>query len=270
MDKITLKKKIGLLSLILLIPNLNIRPYSKNFILPPDVDESVIEKIVKISRSYITFEINDRWIEESLISLLKSKPNLNYNIIISSDISNIRIKNIKRLNPKKIGYIVNGFVDQKLIDSLNLLKPHIVYLIFKRLPEDFELYYIKNGKIRELTIFLDAQSTLEFINKINNFEGLNLNLKPVQNESLPILFNAISDKEGISITLDSRIIEPLNMPQTPLKDYRVRFLYEIDANTYYNNFLYFIKTDIMELNIYYKNDMPKRDNIIEWIIKTDP
>ncbi|MGB9598930.1 MAG: hypothetical protein ACP5QK_07640 [Myxococcota bacterium] len=270
MDKVALKKKIGFISLLLLIPQLNIRPYFKNFILKLDIDEYTIEKISKISRSNITFEIDDRWIEDSLISLLKTRANLNYSIIISGDMSNIRIKNIKRLNPQKIGYIVNEFVGENLIDSLNMLKPHNVYLIFKRLPEDFEVDYIKNGKMRELTIFLDSQSAIEFINRIDQFKEMRINIKPVQSEALLYLSKAISDREGVSIVIDSRILDAGDIPLQSTGERKRRFIYEISSNTYYNNFLKFIKSDITELNIYYNSDIPKRDNIIDWILKTDP
>ncbi len=270
MDKKTFKKKIILLSVLLLLPEFNIRPYTKNFILSPDVSEFTLDKIASISRSLITFEINDHFIGPELVSLLKSKPNLRYNIIISGETGQIRVKNIKQISPSKIGYIVNEFIDRKKISELNMLKPHSVYLIYKRIPESFEMEIIREGKIRELTIFLDLPAAAEFLRITDRFEEIRLSLKPLGRESLGLLMRELPQSVTVSIIADSRIIAPEDIYSEMPKEPENRIVYETVSNTYYNNFLNFIKTGATELNIYYTEKTTKRDNIFDWILKTDP
>jgi len=253
-----------------LIPKLNVRPYAKNFILSPDTGEFIIDKIASISRTLITFEINDLWIDKRFVSLIKSKPNLRYNIIISGETDQVRIKNIKQLSPTKIGYIVNEFIDSKKINELNTLKPHNVYLIYKRLPESFEIDLIKNKSIRELTILLDLPAMEEFLGIFDLFEDIRITIKPLCTESLRLLLQKLPPNKTIRIIVDSRIISPKDISGLILNDTKNRFVYETSSNTYYENFLNFIKSEADELNIYYREETPKRDTIFDWISKTDP
>ncbi len=269
MDKGTFKKEIIFSVLFLLALEINVRPYSKNFFLPYDAGENLIDKISGISRSFITFEINDRWIDSRLPAMLSSRQQVNYNIIISGDTGKTRIKNIKQLSPKKVGYVVNEFIDAKKIEELNMLKPYNVFLIFKRIPESFELFYIREGRIRELVITLDAPSAAEFVLRDDLFSDFRLVLRPADRDALQILCKIDFPNEWVKIIADSRIIGSEDIFNTGEKCSK-RMIYELSSLTYYNNFMKFIKSGITELNIYYSHLTPKRDNIFDWINKTDP
>ncbi|MCX7942937.1 MAG: hypothetical protein N2746_00275 [Deltaproteobacteria bacterium] len=257
--------------MLIFLPDLNIRPFSKNFVFTNFVDESLLWRISKISRSFVTFNVNDRWIESGFVSLLKTIPNIKYNIVISGDTSKIRIKNIKQLNPQKVGYVVNEFVDLQKVDELNMLKPHSVFLIFKRIPEDFELFAITQGKIREIVVILDVQSAVEFLSGIEKFNGFRVILKPVQKEAFENLCRSYITKDLIKIVFDSRILDIEHSFDDIVKDCKDKIIYEISSSTYYNNYIKFIKSNITELNIHYDTyAKSRRDDVIEWILKTDP
>ncbi|MCX7957805.1 MAG: hypothetical protein N3B13_02020 [Deltaproteobacteria bacterium] len=268
MDKIPSKKEIVFGVIFLLTLGINVRPYSKNFILPANTPENLIDRISKISRSLITFEINDGWIEDYLINAMKSRPHINYNIIISGETGRIRIKNIKQLNPKKIGYIINEFADSKKISELNMLKPYPLFLIFKRLPENFELPHIRDAKIRELLIYLDAPSATEFIAEYENYSDFRITLKPLDIEAFHILCSFKSD--SLNIIADSRIIDSEYISGDEIKICQDKIVYELSSLTYFNNFILFIRSNINQMNIYYSPLTPKRDTLFDWIHRTDP
>lgn len=272
MDKVSFKKKIIVLSLLLLSFEINVRPYNKNFFLNSDIDETILDRISKISRSFITFEFKEEWISDNLVSMLRSRPQIEYNIIISGSLDNYRIKNIKQIYPRKIGYIVDEFITEKRIEGLNKLKPYNVFLIFKRVPEIYELSLLKEGKIKEITIILDELSAKEFVSKITLFEGFRVTLRIIQIEALSILCDMAFSESIVSIIVDERI-GYVNNNENILNGYNLcleKLIYEVSSATFYDNFMRFIKSGIRSVNIYYSPSMPKRDNIFDWIKKTDP
>lgn len=270
MDQITFTKKIGFAALTLALLEINVRPYSKNFILPPEVDESLIERISRISRSSITIDLGEKWVDDRLITILKSSPSLNYNIIISGYTGQPRINNIKRLSPSKIGFIVDRFIDESKIRELNMLKPYGLYLIYKRLPESFELSEIKKGRIREILVFLDTYSAYELINKSELFSDMRIALKPVQKEALDIICNALNFSQLIKIYLDDRIFLGDSILDNIDEKCRDKIVFETSSLTYYNKFMQFIRSGIYEINIYYDQNTPQRNSILNWILMTDP
>ncbi len=269
MDKLSLASKISRFSLILLVLDINVKPYEKNFILTQDVDEFTLDRILRITRTTITFNIGEQWIEDNFLSLTQSKKDIKYNIILSGELSDIRIKNIKRLSPLKVAYSVNEFLNIKKINQIERLRPSAISLIFKRLPEPFEIEVISNSKIKDLTIMIDEYSIAEFLNRKSDFTDTRLTLKPLDITSLKYLCE-IEDAGNItSIIIDSRIISPLDLEKFAKDNCESRIIYELSSATLYNSFLFFIKSKINSLNIYLK-DYPARNNIIDWIKKTDP
>ena len=269
MDKVSFKKKIVLLSIFLLIPDLNVRPYSKNFILVPPISESLLSRIEKISRSHITINLMDNWVNDSLAALLKGRKSLKYNIVVSGEIDGLRVDNLKQLSFTKMEYVVDRFVNRKFLSGLERLKPALVSLTFKRLPERFEVEELRESRIREITLILDSYATKEFISRLEDFSDFRTNVKVTDTVGFSNICSEVIEGKILHIIYDSRIMGTGEENLEILSKCRHRMIYEIPNKTYYNNFLQFIKSGIENLNIYY-DQKPARDDIIYWILKTDP
>lgn len=269
MDKRSFASKIGHLSSLLLILNIHVRPYEKNFILRQDVSEYTIERISKISKSTITFDIKEEWIEKRLVSLLSAKKEIRYNLLLMGDLSEMRIKNIRQLLPMRVGYTVDKFITSQKILELERLPPSFIFLIFKRLPEPFELDLLSKGRIREITIMLDKYSVEEFIKRRSDFSNMRLTIKPLDIGTLEYLCSMGSDTLINTILIDSRILNLREMGNNILIGCWSRMIYEISSSTFYDDFLLFMKAGIDRLNIY-MSTTASRNDIIDWIRKTDP